>query len=289
MTEDRHKMKDRIIYISDLDGTLLNSNQEIPVGAKEKLNRLIEEEKVHFSVATARTPATVELIMKGVKVKEPIIVMNGVAMYDLQKHQYIQVEYIEPDLVKKVLLALGEWIDQGFIYTIDQNRLTVHYNKLVGQSRINFYEERKNLYYKKFERTPLNNDKQVIYFVFIDSKENIQTIYDLLQGIEGLGMVMYKDLYSKEGYLLEVYSYKATKANGIKKLKAFGAYNKVICFGDQLNDLNMFQVADEAYAVANAVEEVKNIATAIIGSNEEESVACFIEQHAEKRRENEGC
>ena len=122
----------------------------------------------------------------------------------------------------------------------------------------------------------------MIYFVFIDSKENIQIIHDILSNIEGIGLIMYKDIYDKESYLLEVYSTRATKANGIKKLKGEGNYTKVISFGDQLNDLNMFQEADEAYAVGNAVKEIKKIATAVIGTNDEGSVARFIYEHANK-------
>lgn len=46
----------------------------------------------------------------------------------------------------------------------------------------------------------------------------------------------------------------------------------------------MFKLADEAYAVANAVDEVKEGATVIIGDNESHSVATFIKEHYEKRR-----
>ena len=44
-------------------------------------------------------------------------------------------------------------------------------------------------------------------------------------------------------------------------------------FGDSVNDLPMFKAADEAYAVSNALDELKNVATAVIGSNEEDAVA----------------
>ncbi len=266
----------KTIYISDLDGTLLSSKRQISEQSKKLLNELIDNQGLHFSVATARTPATVEHLLCEVHIKEPIVVMNGVALYDLQKHEYSKVEYIEPQVSKSVIEKLGEWIKQGFIYTIDNHRLTVHYNQLEEKGRKNFYEERKNLEYKKFTNEPLAHYDHIIYFVFIDSQENIQTIYDLLQDIDGIGCVMYKDIYSKESYLLEVYSNKATKANGIKKLKMDGHFTKVISFGDQLNDLNMFHEADEAYAVGNAVNELKEIATAVIGTNDEDSVAQFI-------------
>lgn len=270
------------LFISDLDGTLLNSKQQIPPRVKEKLKTLIDEREIHFSIATARTPATVELILEGVDIQDPIIVMNGTALYDLKQHSYIQVEKIEPDLVEQIVSVLDEWMKQGFIYAIKEDKLTVHYDILEGEGRINFYNERKNLFYKKFVKEPLQANEEVIYFMFLDTKENIQAIFNLLQGIRGIDMVMYKDLYSKEGYLLEIYSERATKANGIKKLRAYGDYQKVICFGDQLNDINMFHEADEAYAVSNAVEELKKLATAVIGSNEKGSVIQFIEVYINK-------
>ena len=43
----------------------------------------------------------------------------------------------------------------------------------------------------------------------------------------------------------------------------------------------MFKAADECYAVANALDEVKQIATGVIGSNEEDAVAEFIRRRME--------
>lgn len=273
------------IYISDLDGTLLNSKKEVSKISATLLNEAIEE-GVHFSIATARTPATVENILCNVKVKEPIIVMNGVALYDLSKHEYIDVEYLQASIAKAVIECLGETIAHGLIYTIHENRLTVYYDQLIGKGRINFYEERKNLKYKCFIKDKVKDLNNIIYFVFIDVKERIQEIYDMLLSISGLDMVMYKDIYDEEAYILEVYSDKATKSKGIAKLKELRGFEQTICFGDQLNDLSMFQLADEAYAVENAVDAVKTIATAVIGSHEKDSVAQFIKSHYEQSIKN---
>ena len=51
-------------------------------------------------------------------------------------------------------------------------------------------------------------------------------------------------------------------------------------FGDGKNDLDMFCVADEAYAVQNADKELKAAATAIIGGNNEDGVAKWLLEHA---------
>ena len=272
------------IYISDLDGTLLNSKREVTGQSCEILNELIEKEGLHFSVATARTPATVEILLRDVKMREPIVVMNGVALYDLQKHKYVNVEYLGASIAKQVIERLGTIISQGFVYTIDQDYLTVYYNQLIGSGRINFFEERKNLEYKKFVQDKVQDYDKIIYFVFIDKIEKIKVIQDLLSGIQGIDMVMYKDIYDEEAYLLEVYSDKATKAKGLEKLKKTKNFDEIICVGDHLNDLSMFKLADESYAMANAVEEVKEDATEVIGDNESHSVATFIKEHYEKRR-----
>ena len=52
---------------------------------------------------------------------------------------------------------------------------------------------------------------------------------------------------------------------------------KLIVFGDGKNDIDMFQMADESYAVANAHEELKKYATDVILSNDDDGVAQWLE------------
>lgn len=53
-------------------------------------------------------------------------------------------------------------------------------------------------------------------------------------------------------------------------------YDEIISFGDNLNDISMFLASDESYAVANAKQEVKERATGVIESNDDDGVAKFI-------------
>ena len=52
---------------------------------------------------------------------------------------------------------------------------------------------------------------------------------------------------------------------------------RVEVFGDQVNDINMFRMADEAYAVAGATPELAAHAIAVIGANHDDAVARWIE------------
>ena len=66
----------------------------------------------------------------------------------------------------------------------------------------------------------------------------------------------------------------------MEKLRRMTGKSRIVCFGDNLNDLPMFRAADECYAVANAREELKSTATGVIGSNGECGVPAFIRSRA---------
>ena len=72
----------------------------------------------------------------------------------------------------------------------------------------------------------------------------------------------------------------ASKANAIKQLKELLGCEKLVVFGDGKNDIDMFELADEAYAVSNAVDELKSIATDIIESNDNDGVAKWLNTFA---------
>ena len=79
---------------------------------------------------------------------------------------------------------------------------------------------------------------------------------------------------------MEVCPRNCTKAKAILKMKEQYGFRKVVAFGDSVNDMPMFRAADEAYAVSNALEALKEIATGVIGSNDEDAVARFLERRA---------
>lgn len=71
----------------------------------------------------------------------------------------------------------------------------------------------------------------------------------------------------------------ASKSNAIKQLRTMLDCKKLIVFGDGKNDIDMFQMADESYAVANAHEDLKKYATEVILSNDDDGVAKWLESH----------
>ena len=93
------------LFVTDLDGTLLNSNKEVSEYSVEGLNELIDR-GVNFTVATARTPATVVELLEKVNLKLPVALMNGVLIYDIKEERYIDIKEINKESVIKCLYRL---------------------------------------------------------------------------------------------------------------------------------------------------------------------------------------
>ena len=75
---------------------------------------------------------------------------------------------------------------------------------------------------------------------------------------------------------MEIIPKSVSKANAILQLKEFLEIEYIVAFGDGKNDIEMFEIADESYAVENAVDELKAIATGIIESNDSDGVAKWL-------------
>ena len=267
------------LFVSDLDGTLINSKREVTKKSLKILNKLIEE-GVNFTIATARTPATTVEILKNLNLKLPVALMNGVVIYDTKELKYIDIKGIEKELANKVIDIFKTHKKNPLIYGVKDNHLWVYHKEFENVYEYNFYKERADKKLKTFVKVEDYNgslsESNIINFVAFDNYEKIKAIAEEIKCIEGITVNYYKDVY-EDCYFLEAYSSEASKANGIKYLSKYIEYSKVICFGDNLNDIPMFELADEAYATANAAEEIKKIATDVIGSCEENGVAEFLE------------
>ena len=87
------------------------------------------------------------------------------------------------------------------------------------------------------------------------------------------------DIYSHATWL-EISHQQANKRAALQKLKDLLAAGRVTCFGDHLNDIPMFEAADAKFAVANAEDALKEKATGIIDSNDNDGVAKYLHAHS---------
>lgn len=272
----------KTLYISDLDGTLLQPNVELSKRTVNILNTLISQ-GVHFTVATARSIASVRTILRDVTMKLPIILMNGVCIYDLSKNEYLKVETFGKESAKLLMSIISSNKLKGFAYTMKDGVMSTYYEDLSNRALRDFYQERVTLYKKPFlkiEDFGLLAEEPLIYFTVMDLKENLDLIYPYVANTPDLNSVMYKDNYSPDMWYLEIFSKNASKYHAVQYIRDYLGVDSVTCFGDNRNDLPLFEASDHRIAVANAVEELKARADEVIDSNKRDGVALWLRFNA---------
>lgn len=269
----------KTLYISDLDGTLLNSSCEISEETAQIINGLISEKGISFSVATARTSETVPTLTKKLNINTPCIVMNGVALYDIKSKAFVSYEKLDKTALaqlSEVIKSFGSW---GFLYAISNNRIETFYVNCDTPNSYNFMQERINKYQKKFTQVCDFSsciNEECVYYSVSHKEEFLKPIYDRIKEIKGLSIEYYRDVYNPDFWYLEVCSDKASKKLALLKLKKLMDFDSVVAFGDNLNDLPLFEEADQCFSVSNAKDEVKKKATAVIDSNDNDGVAKWL-------------
>lgn len=271
--------EDKTLYISDLDGTLLNQNAELSQYTKDALNRMMAD-GLNFSVATARTAASVFKILDGVQWSIPLVLLNGVLIYDVERRQYVQVLSLPLQAVTVIISTLKKLNTTGLMYQLKNDEQMTYYETLEHKPLRDFIEERKIRYNKVFQKAvsfaavPLEN---IIYFTLLDTYDKIQLAHEALSTVPDICLSMYKDIYSPDLWYLEIHNDKATKQNGTIYLREAYGFERVIGFGDNLNDLPLFDACDVRVAVENAKDEVKVAADFTCDANDNDGVVRWIE------------
>jgi len=266
-------VKKRILYITDLDGTLLNNSVEISDFTVDVINSLIDDGMI-FSYATARSRYTSSKLTKRLQITVPVVIYNGTFLYDTVKEKRIVSNAFSQDEAQSILDRLLESGVEPMIHAFLGTEEKYLFNEGKMSRGMADFQSKREL---DERRTPVDvydiRPYEVFYYTCIDDNERLYPLY--LEFKDEYQCLYTKDIYSGD-YWLEILPNRATKASAVKELKKLLKCDRVICFGDGTNDIAMFKEADEAYAVTNAHMELKKYATDIIDSNENDGVAKWL-------------
>ncbi len=268
----------KTLYITDLDGTLLRPDARQSDFTRDALNGLIAR-GLQFSVATARTAASVGPIFQGVNLNLPLVLLNGVLLYDAAEKRYVQSHTLPPARVGEIIAVLQAHQAPALLYTLRDGAMQTYYSDPDSEPLRAFRQERAALYQKGFLYTPdfaRLSPEGVIFFTLLDTRERLDPVQEALSRLPSLTVTTYRDVYSADLWYLEVFSGEASKRNGALYLKETYGFDRVVGFGDNKNDLSLFEACDRAYAVENAREELKAAATGVIGPNTDDGVARWL-------------
>lgn len=268
-------MKKKILYVSDLDGTLLRSDQRTSEYTNSVINALVEKGIV-FSYATARSIFTSAVVTEGLDAKIPVITYNGAFIVDNQTREIIASSFLGEEIYTLLDELFAANIYPTVYAIVDGKERFSNFSAKSSKGTLDFIalrnDERKRLV--DSEEELIAGD--IFYITCIEAPEKIEPFYKRYK--DQYHCVYQKDIYSGEQWL-EIMPKDATKAKAIQRLKEITHCNYVVAFGDGINDLEMFENADECYATANAVPELKRIATGVIDGNNQDGVAHWLDEN----------
>lgn len=312
----------KTLYVSDLDGTLLRSDERTSDFTNRTINELVQQ-GVLFSYATARSYLTAHKVTQGLHARIPVIIYNGAFIRDHVSGEILLSSYFE-DGAETLLKELLDADVYPLVYATfsKDSRASIkdgqsgrnhrgedersQAEKFSGEFREklseNFYEKLSGEFCEKFSYIPQRAtegmrrfldtrkgdereravstveelmDGDIFYFTCIDEREKLAAICERYR--ERYHCVLSQEIYTKD-WFLEIMPLATSKARAVMRLKEYLGCDRVVAFGDHYNDIDMFEVADEAYAVENAVEELKAVATGVIASNDDDGVAHFLRE-----------
>lgn len=272
------------LFVSDLDGTLIQGDERLSPFARGELVRLIGE-GLPFTVASARSVASIQPIFEGVPLRMPVIEFNGTMASWLETGEREFCHVIPPDAARATAEAGMRAGTAPFISTAAHNAaddgLYAPPDRNEGQE--NYHANRVAAGDYRLRRGASIEEgltRDVTCLTFIDRQERLTPLERLVaERFPGsFYTAFFENWYFRGWWWLTLHPARGTKANAVKEVAARAGVDMkdVTVFGDQVNDIPMFEEAGHAVAVENAVRELKAHADEVIGPNTDDSVVKWL-------------
>lgn len=248
------------LVLCDLDGTILNSQKEIPDRFNEVFNKL-QDKGIALGMATGRPFTNIKVKFKEVSEKMSCVCENGGCV--TFEGKIIHTESIAKDICDKVVYLTRELGNCGAVLCA----LNATYIENTEEHMVKACKE----YYPDLvivDNLLAVEDTIVKISIrdFIDSKTHV--------GPAVIGIDERVDSASSDKHWVDIMNKGVSKAKGIDILCKYMniTTDQVMAFGDEMNDYEMLKKVRYSYAMDNAIEPIKNISNFSCESNDHDGV-----------------
>lgn len=260
----------KIILLSDMDGTLLNSKKQInesDMAAIEKFRSLGGK----FTVATGRTIQTFEQYAKKLKLTMPVIMYNGAALYDYSRGELLFSRALPDDcremaeeLLRQMPETGGEVLKADGTYVFSNTEYQQLHTKLCGITPE----------YAELDEIPRGDWLKILFAASPEDITYLEILVDQLKFGERADFVRSSEIF------LEMLPKGVSKGSALEEYRRLdGMFEYTFAaIGDFDNDIEMIKAADFGVCPANAEESVKKAADHVLDrTNDEGAVAELID------------
>ena len=266
----------KTLFVSDLDGTLLTIKERVSEYSLEHLNTLIDG-GMPFTYATARSLNSAAKACWGLRQNLPVILYNGAVIMEPSDRKmlynnhfnggqllYLKELFAKHDVWPLVYSFHGETEHVSWVTEKETPGMRRYLDRRRGDPRLNPLHVREDI-----------RGDDIFYFNCIGRKEDLDALHEEVENSLDMKCIYEKETYQTD-YWCEIMPKSTSKGAAAKQLKAILGAEKMVAFGDGINDYDLFREADESYAVMNADEKLKEMATGVIGYSEEDGVVKFL-------------
>lgn len=228
----KQKNKD-ILFISGLDDTLLNNKDSLSDYSRVELNRMLDE-GVNFTISTMRTPASLMEPMRDIRLKLPVIAMDGAVLYDIREKMYLKTYVISARESNEILALIKNRGLTCFTNVIVDDMLVIYYEETEDEIQKRLISQMRKSPYRNYVKRTLPETECVVYFMMLYPHEVIEDFYKVLKekGLTKLLKVLKYDSVDYPGYsYIKIYNKNATKENMTAYLKEMLHLEKTVTFG----------------------------------------------------------
>lgn len=264
----------KVVLLSDMDGTLLNSKKEISDTDKKAIERFMSLGG-KFTIATGRTIHSFHHYYDMLELKMPLIMYNGAAIYD-KVNDKVLFEQPLPSEAKRITEEIlgvmphigGEVLKTDGIYVFRNSEYEELHTKLCMVTP----------YYKELDEISEGDWLKVLFAMAPEDIPFIE-LFAKRMGYDTVSFVKSSDIFYE---MLPLGTTKGSALAQYRKLEGMEGYTFVAA-GDFDNDIEMLVEADLGVAPANAEETVKKVADLVLeNTNETGAIAELIDIIIEK-------
>lgn len=267
-----------MIFITDLDHTFLRNDLSISDFSKDIWNSFAKESLM--GIATARTYKKSMQFLGDIKLNIPMILLDG-SLIATKDAKIIETKFIAKNLADEIIYESAKFDIYPFLLSLGDTTLKERFSY---STKLNNYQKRVLLNYKNDDHHDKQNNLQAhsdnFKIVYFGEESILRELYTHIYSIYGdaFKYVLAPEVYVG-CYFLTILHKDANKASGIQSISQSHSLDlkDLSVFGDNHNDIEMFKVASKSIAVANAQDELKQMATFISPyTNDEDAVARYL-------------
>ena len=269
------------IVATDMDGTLLDPRGQLDLPRLEKILDKLDHRGVRFVIATGNEVHRMRQLLGHLAERVVLVVANGARIFE--NNELLQAQTWDDAMVDRALAHFkgrecqdqfvvtamnGGFVKKGTVFTELDKFMTPEMIEKLYQ-RMNFVDE--------FDPNLFGGVLKMSMVVGKERSESVlQEINDLFDGhvravSSGYGCIdILQDRIHKAWGLVEL-----LKRWNLKP-------EQIMAFGDSENDIEMLELAGISYAMENAEEAVKRVATKVAPANSQAGVYKVLENWLER-------